>query len=41
MTVMEAVGTDVEVFYVNDGTMYPAEGVRGGGSAARPGRGGG
>jgi N-methylhydantoinase B len=32
MTVMEAVGTDVEVFYVNDGTMYPAEGVRGGGS---------
>lgn len=36
MTVMEAVGTDIDVMYGSDGTVYPAAGVRGGshGSAA-------
>jgi N-methylhydantoinase B len=37
MTVMEAVDTTVSVFYINDGSMYPAEGVRGGGPGGRPG----
>ena len=37
MTVMEAVGTSIDVFYINDGAMYPAEGVRGGGQGGRPG----
>jgi N-methylhydantoinase B len=31
MTVMEAVGTPIDVMYGSDGTVYPAAGVRGGG----------
>ena len=35
MTVMEAVGTTVDIWYGSDGTVYPAAGVRGGGDGSR------
>jgi N-methylhydantoinase B len=35
MTVMEAVGTTIEIWYGSDGTVNPAEGARGGGAGSR------
>lgn len=35
MTVMEAVGTTIDVMYGSDGSIHPAAGVRGGGDGSR------
>jgi N-methylhydantoinase B len=35
MTVMEAVGTPIEIWYGSDGTVNPAQGARGGGAGSR------